>query len=172
MDATEFEQFLQIYERDLYSFCQYLAMDVHTANDLYQESVLRAFEGIALIDVSKNPKSYLFSIAVGKWKNMSRKVSRRKSIAPEITLENAIWATDSTTPENLAEQNELKHCLQKGLEDMKDKFRIPLLLFYFDDFPIENIAALCKIPVGTVKSRLHKGRALLKKRLEKEGFGS
>ena len=170
MDAAGFEQFLQIYERDLYSFCRYLAMDIHTANDLYQETVLHAFEGMARIDVSKNPKSYLFSIAVGKWKNMSRKVNRRNAIAPEMTLETAIKVAGGAEPESLAEQNEINRCIQKGLTDMKDKFRVPLLLFYFEDFSLEDIAALCKIPVGTVKSRLHKGRALLKKTLEKEGF--
>ena len=171
MDVAEFEQFLQTYERDLYSFCQYLAMDIHIANDLYQETVLHAFEGIALIDVSKNPKSYLFSIAVGKWKNISRKANRRNAIAPEISLEDAIWATDGTKPESIAEQNELNRCIQKGLGDMKDKFRVPMILFYFDNFSLEDIAALCKIPLGTVKSRLNKGRALLKKTLKKEGFG-
>ena len=171
MDAIEFEKFLQAYERDLYSFCRYLAVNIHTANDLYQETVLHAFEGIAQIDASKNPKSYLFSIAVGKWKNFSRKVNRRTAIAPEIELETAIWATDGTEPESIAEQNELNRCIQSGLADMKDKFRVPLLLFYFDNFSLEDIAVTCKIPTGTVKSRLHKGRALLKKTLEKEGFG-
>ena len=171
MDASEFEQFLQAYERDLYSFCRYLAVDVHTANDLYQETVLHAFEGIALIDASKNPKSYLFSIAVGKWKNISRKMRRRNAVVPEITLESACWASDGTGPESIAEQNEINRCIQKGLRDMKDKFRVPLILFFFGNFSHENIASLCKIPVGTVKSRLHKGRALLKKTLERGGFG-
>ena len=172
MNAAEFEQCLQTHGRDLYSFCRYLAMDIHTANDLYQETVLHAFEGIALIDVSKNPKSYLFSIAVGKWKNLSRKANRRNAIAPEIPLEEAPWAANGTAPESIAVQNELNRCIQKGLGDMKDRFRVPLLLFYFDSFSLEDIATLCKIPVGTVKSRLHKGRALLKKTLEKEGFGT
>jgi RNA polymerase sigma-70 factor (ECF subfamily) len=146
-------------------------MDIHTANDLYQETVLHAFEGIALIDVSKNPKSYLFSIAVGKWKNMSRKANRRNFIAPEISLEAAAWAADGEKPESIAEKNERNRCIQKGLTAMKDRFRVPLLLFYFDHFSLEDIATLCKIPIGTVKSRLHKGRALLKKTLEKEGLG-
>ena len=172
METFEFEQFLQTYERDLYSFCQYLAMDIHTANDLYQETVLHAFEGIALIDVSKNPKSYLFSIAVGKWKNIYRKANRRNAIAPEITLETAIWATDVNETESLVEQNELNRCIQRSLGEMKDRFRVPLLLFYFDNFSLEDISTMCKIPIGTVKSRLHKGRALLKKTLEKEGFGA
>jgi len=102
---------------------------------------------------------------------MSRKLRRRNAIAPETTLEDAIWATDGKSTEGQAESNELNHCIQKSLADMKDKFRIPMILFYYDDFPMETIADMCQIPVGTVKSRLHKGRALLKKSLEKEGFG-
>jgi len=171
MTASEFELFLKGYERDLYSFCRYLAMDVHSANDLYQETVLHAFEKAAHIDVSQTPKSYLFAIAVGKWKNMSRKVRRRMAIAPETPLEDAVWATDGSGPESSAEERELKSAIQKCLSGMKDRFRIPMLLFYYDDFRIETVAELCGVPVGTVKSRLHKGRALLKKALEKEGFG-
>jgi RNA polymerase sigma-70 factor (ECF subfamily) len=53
---------------------------------------------------------------------------------------------------------------------MDDKFRIPLILFYFDDCGVEAISEICKIPRGTVKSRLHKGRAMLRESLNKEGF--
>jgi RNA polymerase sigma-70 factor (ECF subfamily) len=94
-------------------------------------------------------------------------------IAPEAPLEAAEQAAgdDGTKPHDVAEQNELKTCIRRGLLGIKDRFRIPLVLYYFDDFSVELIADLCQIPVGTVKSRLHKGRALLKQILEKEGFG-
>ena len=173
MTVPEFEQFLEAYGQDVFTFCRYLAADCHTACDLYQDTALAAFEMRMRIDPAQNPKAFLFAIAAGKWKNMRRKAVRRQTIAPETPLEDWVSAPAHThdptakTVENAAAQT----ALRKAIGEMKDKFRIPLILHYFDDCPQETIAAVCAIPVGTVKSRLHKARALLKKSMEKEGFG-
>jgi len=102
---------------------------------------------------------------------MRRKTIRRQNIAPEVSFEGATNAHDkSATPEEAAQKALLRDCIQKTLAAMPDKFRIPLVLYYFDDSPTDVIASICKIPKGTVKSRLHRGRALMKEALEKEGF--
>ncbi|MCL1788482.1 MAG: RNA polymerase sigma factor [Defluviitaleaceae bacterium] len=173
MTVPEFEQFLEAYEQDVFTFCRHLAMDYHTACDLYQETALAAFEMLARIDPAQSPKSFLFAIAAGKWKNMRRKAIRRQTIAPEMPLED--WANAPGQERNptakAAETTVMQAALHKAIGEMKDKFRIPLILHYFDDCPQETIAAVCAIPVGTVKSRLHKARSLLKNAMEKEGFG-
>lgn len=53
---------------------------------------------------------------------------------------------------------------------LPEKIRVPLTLFYFSDCSVEQIAAIIKKPPGTVKSRLFKGRKLIKKRLEESGY--
>ena len=173
MTVPEFEQFLEAYEQDVFAFCKHLAMCHHTACDLYQDTALAAFEMMARIDPAQNPKSFLFAIAAGKWKNMRRKAARRQTIAPEMGLED--WANTPGQERNptakAAETTLMQTALHKAIAEMKDKFRIPLILHYFDDCTTEAIAGICGIPAGTVKSRLHKARALLKKHMEKEGFG-
>jgi len=174
MNVTAFERLIETCERDLYSFCRYLAMDGPTASDLYQETALAAFEMRNRIDPEQNPKSFLFSIAVGKWKNMRRKAARRQSLVPEVSLTqmNAAWhvSDNAYTPENEAIKAAQRECIHQIISAMKDKFRLPLILYYFDDCSTEAISAILKIPAGTVKSRLHKGRTLLKDTLIKEGF--
>jgi RNA polymerase sigma-70 factor (ECF subfamily) len=151
-------------------------MDRDMADELYQDTVLQAFEMIDGIDVTKNPKSLFFSIAVGKWKNARRKVGRRNGIAPTVPLEDfaegiADGATaDSDSPERRAESALARDCVRAALAKIDDRLRIPLILFYFDDCSVETVSRICKIPEGTVKSRLHKGRAVLKSALMKEGF--
>jgi RNA polymerase sigma-70 factor (ECF subfamily) len=173
---TEFERFLQRHEKDVYSFCRYLTMDRDTADELYQDTVLQAFEMIDGIDVTKNPKSLLFSIAVGKWKNARRKVGRRNGIAPTVPLEDFAEGiangetADSDSPERRAESALARDCVRAALARMDDRLRIPLILFYFDDCSVGTVSQICKIPEGTVKSRLHKGRVVLKNALMKEGF--
>ncbi len=56
------------------------------------------------------------------------------------------------------------------IQDLPEKIRVPLILFYLSDCSIEQIAAIIKKPPGTVKSRLFKGRSLIKKRLEEIGY--
>lgn len=170
MDFEDFEKLLHEYERDVYSFCRHLTQDSEAASELFQETALAAFEMRSKIDAENNPKSLLLSIAVGKWKNMRRKSARRLAIAPEISEENALETAGAENTEATAIRNQINAAVRNALADMKDKFRIPLILHYFDDMQTEAIGQTLKIPQGTVKSRLHKGRQLLKKSLRKEGF--
>ena len=166
MTVAEFEHFLEAYERDVFTFCKHLAINPETARDLYQETALAAFEMIDRIDKDNNPKSLLFAIAAGKWKNMRRKYHRRQTIAPEFPLEE--WTNTATTQnptEDTAQKAIEQQAVHNAISEMKDKFRIPLILHYFDNCSTEEIAQICKIPAGTVKSRLHKARELLRKQL-------
>ncbi|MCL2014730.1 MAG: RNA polymerase sigma factor [Defluviitaleaceae bacterium] len=169
MDAAEFENFLTLYEKDIYTFCRYLAKNQQAAEDLYQETVLFAFEKRDDIDAARNPKSFLLAVAAGKWKSIVRKASRRANIAPEFPLEPNIIDT-AQTPAQLLEQKELTANVIAVVNRLNEKLRIPLILHYYNDFSIEEIAAALEIPAGTVKSRLHKARKTLKNLLEKEGI--
>ena len=60
--------------------------------------------------------------------------------------------------------------MDRMIRDLPEKIRVPLILFYLSDCSIEQIAAIIKKPPGTVKSRLFKGRSLIKKRLEEIGY--
>ena len=67
-------------------------------------------------------------------------------------------------------QKELMTEVHQIIQTLPEKFQVPLILFYLSDCPIEQIAAIIKKPPGTVKSRLFKGRKLIKKRLEDAGY--
>lgn len=170
MTVTEFENFIAQYENDIFTFCNYLANNYHIACDLYQETALAAFEMASRIDPTNNPKSLLMAIAAGKWKNMRKKALGRARIAPEIPLEDYTPTGEGNPVAQAVETTATHQALATAIAGMKDKYRIPLILFYFDNCPTEAIATICAIPQGTVKSRLHKARALLKKQMEKEGF--
>lgn len=168
MTVAAFENFLESYEKDVFTFCKYLATDYNTACDLYQETALAAFEMIERIDAAQNPKSFMFSIAVGKWKNYRRKQQRRQIIAPEITLEEWSGGKNLDNPTSEMVENALmRKQLHSAINGLPDKLRIPLILHYFDDCRVEDIGIILEIPAGTAKSRLHKARAILKEVLQK-----
>jgi len=171
MDLEEFNQLLSQHEKDVYTFCYHLAKTRDLADELYQETVLKSFERMHKIDVSNNPKAFLFTIAIGTWKNMSRKVKRREGIAPTLPLtEELAGYSSNNSVEKQVEQGIRDKLIRETVSEMEDGCRIPMLLMYFGGHSIAEISQICKIPDGTVKSRLRKGRGLVKAALEKEGF--
>ena len=67
-------------------------------------------------------------------------------------------------------EKELIAEVRRIIQTLPEKYQVPLILFYLSDCPIEQIAAIIKKPPGTVKSRLFKGRKMIKKRLEDAGY--
>jgi len=81
MTKPELETCMIKYGKDIYSFCRSLVGSIQEAEDLYQDTFLKAIELNEKIDAAGNPKSYLLSIAVRIWKNRKRKYAWRKRIA-------------------------------------------------------------------------------------------
>ncbi len=106
------------------------------------------------------------------WKSDRRKQARRNTIAPRSNFDNetemVLHSEESIEEDYL--QKEMLAKVSQIIQTLPEKFRVPLLLFYLSDCPIAQIAAIINKPPGTVKSRLFKGRNLIKKRLEDAGY--
>ncbi len=172
MTLEDIELLIDDHGKSIYSFCMKLTLNKEDTEDLYQQTFLKALELRDKIDKNNNPKSFLISIAINLWKNSKRKYARHNRIAPLIYVDNpeSLDIADSTNVENRAINNELESELITAVNNLKDKFRIPLLMHYNGDLSIEEIASALKIPKGTVKSRLHNGRLIIKNELEAKGY--
>ena len=174
MTIQELEQFIATYGTDIYSFCVYLTGNRPEAEELYQDTFLKTLELLDKIQKDGNPKSYLLSVAIRIWKNRNRKINRRNSIAPMESEEPMETAVDGNRERSEVEDYLLKkeeiRCVQAALRELPEKYRIPLCLYYGEEMTIEEIAGCLRIPQGTVKSRLHKGREKMKEELEAVGY--
>ena len=170
MNTTELEDFISLYGSTVYGFCFKLAKNKADADDLYQETFLRAVELCHKIDKDNNPKGFLISVAIKTWKNNQRKYIRRQHIAPTEEFSDELAGISisniESTPEDIVISNELRITIQNAAETLNDKFRIPLYMYYTAQMSNEDIASALKIPLGTVKSRLYKARKILKDILE------
>ena len=172
MDAREIERCIDEFGTDIYRFCLKLCMDQTDAEDLYQQTFLKALETTWTLDWEQNPKALFFSLAHNLWKSDRRKMARRNRIAPCGSWNENVQET-LLSAENMEEnlvRKELAEEVDRMIQDLPEKIRVPLILFYLSDCSIEQIAAIIKKPPGTVKSRLFKGRSLIKKRLEEIGY--
>lgn len=173
MEASEIEKSIDLFGTDIYRFCLKLCMNQADAEDLYQQTFLKALESNLKLDWKQNPKALFFSLSYNLWKSMERKNARRFSIAPCSTMEdeteNQIRSAENIEEDFLAK--EAQTIIHQIVESLPDKMRIPLLLYYFFNFTTEQVAEMIQKPPGTVKSRLFKGRSLIKKRLEELDYG-
>lgn len=171
MTKMELEQCIAAYGKDIYSFCKGLAKSTPEAEDLYQDTFLKAVELGGKIDSGGNPKSYLLSIAIRIWKNRKRKYAWRNRIAgmdsfAEGQEDKAADEEAGTSPETIFLCREEQKAVRQAVGRLPEKYRLVVLLFYMEELSVDEIGAVLKIPAGTVKSRLHHARKQLERELE------
>lgn len=170
MTRLELEQCIKEYGRDIYSFCRHLTRSQQEADDLYQDTFLKAMELQEKLIWQDNPKSYLLSVTVRLWKNRRRKVAWRNRIAPVVSLAEKQDAEPVCEMENSPEEaylaEEEKRLVQGAVDKLPEKLKICILLFYMEQLSVAQVAKVLHLPEGTVKSRLYQARKLLEKELE------
>lgn len=170
MTNKELEQCIYEYGTEIYSFCRYLTRSPQEADDLYQDTFLKAVELNGKIDAEKNPKSYLLSIALRIWKNRKRKFAWRKRITEEKILAEEKNSREceniEQSPEEKLLKNEEQTMVRRAVEKLQEKQKIVILLYYMEELSVAQIAEVVNVPVGTVKSRLYQARKMLEKELE------
>lgn len=170
MTRLELEECINTYGKEIYSFCRHLTGNVQEADDLYQDTFLKAVELREKIDGTENPKSFLLSVAVRIWKNRRRKYAWRNRIAPTEALAED-WAEQcnagtEASPEEVYVINEEAELVKKAVDNLPEKWKVCVLLFYMEELSIPEMSAVLKIPEGTVKSRLYHARKYLEQQLE------
>ena len=170
MRQEELEQYIYDYGKDLFSFCCSVTRSREEAEDLYQDTFLKLYEIGEKLVIETNPKSYLMGISVNIYRNYKRKLSIRQRIAgtqkavEEMDVEPVSDAR--LTEEEVILQEECG-LLRSAVRQLPDKYRLPVLLFYMEELSQAEIAAILKLPEGTVKSRLYRAKKILKQKLEK-----
>ncbi|MBP1649434.1 MAG: polymerase sigma factor RpoE [Bacteroidetes bacterium] len=153
----------------LYNYGLYLTGDREEANDLLQETYLKAFRFFEKFEPGTNAKAWLYRIMRNTFINEYRRVKRLPDI---VQYDEQISAYQMLPREE--EKTELRSQMDGELfEDeiagaiagLPEKFKSVIVLRDVQDLPYEEIADALEIPVGTVRSRLHRARAILFARL-------
>lgn len=173
-EKQSLEVCIREYGRDVYSFCSYLARNRQEADDLYQDTFLKAMELEGKLDLDNNPRSYLLSIALRLWKNRKRKYAWRNRIAPVQSImeekdgepEAVFHEETEVSPEERLLDREERLAVRLAVDRLPDRLRAAVLLYYMEELPVKEIAAVMRIPAGTVLSRLYQARKILRKELE------
>ena len=160
------------YKKPLYSFCCKLAGSRSEADDLFQDTWVKVLRNIGQCEANKRFLNWLFTICLNLYRDRYRKYFRWLKVVKsyfsteEMEREMMNVESNDAEPGEKILKSEQEKALRDALGTLKDLWRIPLILHYYREFSLVEIAEMLKIPVGTVKSRLAAGRGHLKNLME------
>ncbi len=168
MTIQELEQVVAQEGTNIYSFCLQLTGSKLLADELYQDTFLKATEKIKKLDGDGNLRSYFLSIALMLWKNQKRKFAWRNRIAPVETFREEMEETIGGEGDILQDCLREEQCrlVREAVAALPEKYRVPILLYYMEEMQVAEVAKVLGIPPGTVKSRLSVARKRLESELE------
>ena len=177
MNNNEFEQFIQKNGKDILRYCRMLSCNNEDGDELYQDTMLKLLEKRHKLDPAMNVKSYALSVSTLLWKNRRKKFSTRNRIAKidsmEEYAENGKQFRSSDVgndPGYIVERRTETETLLALVEQLPEKYRITLYLYYSANMKLDEISECLHIPLGTVKTRLRKAKLILKERMEALGY--
>lgn len=157
------DQYIRQYGKRLYGLCLSLCADPFDADDLYQETWLKVVKNIAQYDPAKEFEPWLTQICVNTYRSILRRLARSPFLHFRTSEEKD--ALLCAIPDTEGPDHSL---LYEAIEGLPEKYRMAVILFYFQDMDISATAQVMGIPAGTVKSRLSRARKLLKEALTDE----
>lgn len=154
----------------LYNYAYWMTGDADNADDLLQETFLKAYRFWDKYEKGTNIKAWLFKIMKNSYINLYRKDKREPDKVDYDDVQNFYndIRAESTNPNDLQEQifgGLLDDEVSSALESLPEEFRTVVILCDIEGLPYEEIAEFVDCPIGTVRSRLHRARKMLQGQL-------
>ena len=173
-DPVAFRQLIELYQQALFNLCLRLLNDRSEAEDMTQETFIRAYQGIASFREEASLNTWLHRIATNLCKNRIAYLSRRKqrshdhlpvleAKSGELWQSKATASTSHDQPEQSLESKEAQALITQALNQLPEKQKTALTLRDIQGLSYTEIAEITGSSLGTVKSRIHQGRILLTK---------
>lgn len=159
-DLEAFEYILSFYEKAIYNYCLRILKNPHNAKDVTQETFIKVYTNRKFIDPEKNIKTWIFTIATNTAYDFLRGEKRKN----EISLDGANETIISF--ETYYPQEGVVSDVDMALEQINQKYKKALLLFYQQGFQYQEIAEILDMPVNTVKTHISRGKEQLKDKLK------
>ena len=163
MSVIEFEELLVDNSDFLKPFAVNLTRDNEAAKDLYQETLYKALANQEKYNAGTNIKAWLFTIMRNIFINNYRRAAKQKTVF-DNSANDFLLNNNQLTVANVAESNiEMKE-IKRAIYNLPEIFKTPFSL-YFDGYKYHEIAEALNEPLGTIKSRIHFARKLLKEQI-------
>jgi RNA polymerase sigma-70 factor (ECF subfamily) len=173
-DQATFADDAMQYSKQLYAAAMRMTRNPADAEDLVQETFLKAYRAYDSFTAGTNLKAWLYRILTNTYINKYRKAARRPDEVDlgdveDLYLYRRVGSEESAEASRTTEDRVLDGLVEadikKAVESLPENFRIPVLLADLEGLSYQEFADILEIPIGTVMSRLHRGRKAMQKTL-------
>jgi RNA polymerase sigma-70 factor, ECF subfamily len=169
-DQDAFADIVEIYRNSIFQLGYRMLGNQHEAEDIAQEAFIRAYVNIKSFNQELKFSTWLFRIAT----NLC--IDRMRKKKPDYYLDAEVSGTDGLTmysqlasnsplPEKELESLELQETVQQEILKLPEKYRTVIVLKYIEELSLNEISEILDMPLGTVKTRIHRGREALRQQL-------
>jgi RNA polymerase sigma-70 factor, ECF subfamily len=169
-DQDAYGEIVELYKDKVYQISYRMLGNRHEAEDIAQEAFIRAFINIHSFNIDLKFSTWLFRIAT----NLC--IDRIRKKKPDYYLDADVAGTDGLNmysqipsktdmPEKELESLELEETIQREILKLPEKYRTVIVLKYIEELSLIEISEILNLPIGTVKTRIHRGREALRKQL-------
>ncbi len=163
-----FRQVVLLYQDSLFSFIARLTANDQEAEDIVQEGLLGAYVTLSHYPLERvqalKLRPWLYKIILNVWRN------RRRGLRPHIipldgAISDVISVSEEEQPDALYELEERAQELSQHIASLPEQYRVVIVCYFFEALTYQDISDLLDVPIGTVKSRLHRGIQMLRQQL-------
>ena len=169
-DQSAFEQLVRLYEKRVYALTSRMCRNPADAEEAAQETFLAAWQGLPFFRGDSSFSTWLYRLASNACVDILRREGRHQ---PNLSLDDEDAAIDlpdgSLSPHDEAERSELRQQIEDGLAALPPDYRQVLILRELHQRSYDEIADILSLDLGTVKSRINRGRKRLRKILLESG---
>jgi len=166
-DKENYAEIINRYEAKLSRYVYYMIKDRDITDDIVQESFIKAYKNLNSFDTKRKFSSWIYRIAHNESIDEIRK---RKKILYQ-PLEVDFWGVfkSKTDIEKELSDKEMGEWLKLCMTELSEKYRSALVLYYFEEKSYEEISDILRISLGTVGTRLNRGKKMIKNICDKKG---
>ncbi|MFJ7512742.1 RNA polymerase sigma factor SigW [Peribacillus simplex] len=169
-DHNAFGEIVEIYKDKVFQICFRMLGNRQEAEDLAQEAFVRAYVNIRSFNIQMKFSTWLYRIATNLCIDRLRKKKPDYYLDTEVAGTEGLnmysqIASDMAKPEEEVESLELQETIQVEIMKLPEKYRSVIVLKYIEELSLKEISEILDLPVGTVKTRIHRGREALRKQL-------
>lgn len=169
-DQNAYAEIVEIYKDKVFQLCYRMLGNRHEAEDMAQEAFIRAYINIASFNINLKFSTWLYRIATNLCIDRIRKKKPDYYLDAEVSGTDGLTmysqvAADTALPEDEVESIELQESIQREISKLPEKYRSVIVLKYIEELSLNEISEILDMPLGTVKTRIHRGREALRHQL-------
>lgn len=165
-DRGQYARLVERYQRDIYNVAYRSTNNRHDAEDVAQETFLRAFRGLSEYDQTRSLRTWLYAIAVNVCRDRARRAGSRPQSVPLLESDGpAEPASGPPQPQDVVVKREMQDAVQNAVMALDPDHRLPVILFYMRGVSQADVADIMGVPLTVVKNRLYRARRRMREAL-------